>query len=75
MEFRLKGLLCENVIMNKQLKFFAKCFYVWTKIGLRTLSLAFSFGVGLDFHFKILGWTRSEKNLSPLISTGMKSES
>ena len=55
--------------MNKQLEIFVKCFSVWTKIGLRTLNLAFFFGVGLDFHFKILDWTRGGKNLSPLIST------
>ena len=40
--------------MNKQLEIFVKCFYVWTKIGLQTLSLDFFFRVGLDFHFKIL---------------------
>ena len=55
--------------MNKQLEIFVKCFYVWTKIGLRILSLAFFLGVGLDFYFKILDWTRCGKNLSPLIST------
>ena len=60
--------------MNKQLEIFVKCFYVWTKIGLRTLSLAFFFGVGLDFHYKILEWTRSGKNLSPLFSSVSVSE-
>ena len=39
------------MIINKQLEIFVKCFYVWTKIGLRTLSLAFFFGVGLDCIF------------------------
>ena len=57
------------MIMNEQLEIFVKCFYVRTKIGLRALSLAFFFGFRLDFHFKILDWTRSGKNLSPLIST------
>ena len=54
----MKGLLCENVIMNKQLEVFVKCFYVWTKIGLRTLNLAFFFGVGLDWIFILKYWTR-----------------
>ena len=55
--------------MNKHLEIFVKCFYVRTKIGLWTLSIAYFFGVGLDFHFKLLNWTRSGINLSPLIST------
>ena len=44
--------------MSKQLEIFVKCFYVWTKIGLRTLSLAFFFGVGLDWIFILKYWTR-----------------
>ena len=49
---------------------FVKCFYVWTEIGPRTLSLTFFRSrIGMDFHFKILDWTRIGKNLSPLIST------
>ena len=34
---------------------FVKCFYVWTEIGPRTLSLTFFRSrIGMDFHFKIL---------------------
>ena len=43
--------------MNKQLEIFVTCFYVWTEIGLRTLSLAFFFGVGLDWIFISKYWT------------------
>ena len=49
---RLKGLLCENVIMNKLLEIFVKRFYVWSKIGVWTLSSAFfskSDGMGFSF--------------------------
>ena len=44
--------------MNKQLEIFVKCFYVWTKIGLRTLSLAFF--AELDWIFILKYWTGLE---------------
>ena len=43
--------------MNKQLEIFVTCFYVWTKIGLRTLSLAFFLGEKLDWIFILKYWT------------------
>ena len=45
------------MIINKQLEIFVKCFYVRTKIGLRTLSLVVFLEVGLDWILILKYWS------------------